>query len=86
MKKTLMCATAAAALAGTGLVAQADDGWYGRADIGQVVDGNVDHDAPTNVPFTLAGDSAPDDLVLGSLGVGYAFDSGFRLESTLSYK
>ena len=40
----------------------------------------------TNVPFTLAGDSAPDDLILGSLGVGYAFDSGFRLESTLSYK
>ena len=36
MKKTLMCATAVTALAGSSLVAQAEDGWYGRADIGIV--------------------------------------------------
>ena len=53
MKKTLMCATAAAALAGTGLVAQAEDGWYGRADIGFVMDGRLDHDAESNVIFKI---------------------------------
>ncbi|MEO1188907.1 MAG: hypothetical protein AAFW60_07535 [Pseudomonadota bacterium] len=57
MKKTLMCATAAAALAGTGFVAQAEDGWYGRADIGQVFQIVLDHDAEAGIPYTLAGDS-----------------------------
>ena len=81
MKKTLMCATAVAAFAGTGFVAQADDGWYGRADVGIITNaGDLDHDAETNVPFTVAGDSKVEDGLLGGLGLGYAFDNGFRLE------
>ena len=86
MKKTLMCATAAAALAGTGFIAQADDGWYGRADLGAVYDGKFDHDAEAGVPFTLGGDSEPDDALLGSLGVGYGFGNGVRLETALTYR
>ncbi|MEL6725439.1 MAG: outer membrane beta-barrel protein, partial [Pseudomonadota bacterium] len=85
MKKTLMCATAAAAFAGTGFVAQADDGWYGRADVGVITDANTfDHDAEAGIPFTLGGDSEVEDGYLGSLGFGYAFDNGFRLEAALT--
>ena len=86
MKKTLMCATAAAALAGTGFVAQADDGWYGRADVGFVFDGRLDHDAENNVLNTLGGDSFTEDLTLFSVGLGYGFDNGFRLETALSHR
>ena len=86
MKKTLMCATAVTALASTSLFAQADDGWYGRADIGGVYTGNLDHDAEPGIPFTLGGDSDPEDVYLGSIGLGYGFDNGFRLETGLTYK
>ena len=86
MKKTLMCATAVMAFAGVSFKAQAEDGWYGRADIGATPQGNLDHDAEPGVPFTLGGDSEPDEVYLGSLGAGYKFGNGFRLESTLTYK
>ncbi|NQY98164.1 MAG: porin family protein, partial [Henriciella sp.] len=84
MKKTLMCATAAAALAATGFVAQAEDGWYGRADVGYVFDGLMDHDAENNVLYTLGDNSDPNDAVLYGLGLGYGFDNGFRLETAIS--
>ena len=44
MKKTLMCATAAAAFASAGFVAHAEDGWYARADATFGFDGKLDHD------------------------------------------
>ncbi|NQY14966.1 MAG: porin family protein, partial [Henriciella sp.] len=87
MKKTLMCATAVTALAGSSLVAQAEDGWYGRADIGIVGESSkLDHDAEAGIPFTLGGNSEVDNGLLGSLGVGYAFGNGFRLETALTHR
>ena len=71
MKKTLMCATAAAAMASAGFVAQAEDGWYGRADVGYVFDGKLDHDAEANSLGSMGGDAEPDGLINGDLGLGY---------------
>ena len=87
MKKTLMCATAAAAFASAGFMAHAEDGWYARGDLGWVVDGTLDHDAPTDVLYTLGSDSdTSEDVVLGGLGLGYGFDNGFRLETALTHR
>ncbi|WP_233356196.1 outer membrane protein, partial [Henriciella aquimarina] len=87
MKKTLMCATAAAALASAGNVAVAQDGWYGRADLGYTFEGTLDHDPESNAPYTLGGDSDLSDGLGGvQLGLGYGFDNGFRLETTFGYR
>ncbi|MCH2457955.1 MAG: outer membrane beta-barrel protein, partial [Henriciella sp.] len=88
MKRTLMCATAAAALASAMSVANAQDGWYGRADLGYSFDGELDSDPPTNAPFALGGDQELDgDGLLGAqIGLGYGFGNGFRLESTFGYR
>ncbi|MEM8617641.1 MAG: outer membrane beta-barrel protein, partial [Pseudomonadota bacterium] len=86
MKKTLMCATAAAAMASAGFVAQAEEGWYGRADVGAVVDGIVDHDAPDDVLNSLGGNSEPNSMYTGGVGFGYGFDNGFRLEAGLTHR
>ena len=53
MKKTLMCASAVMAFAGLSFTAQAEDGWYGRADIGSTPEGTLDHDAEPGIPYTL---------------------------------
>ena len=88
MKRTLMCATAAAALASAMSVANAQDGWYGRADLGYSFDGELDSDPPTNVPLTLGGTQELDgDGLLGAqIGLGYGFGNGFRLETTFGYR
>ena len=87
MKKTLMCATAAAALASAGSVANAQDGWYGRADLGYSFDGTLDHDAEADSLYSLGGDSDIDGGLAGAhLGLGYGFDNGFRLETTFGYR
>ncbi|MBR9835796.1 MAG: porin family protein, partial [Alphaproteobacteria bacterium] len=86
MKKTLLCATAVAAFASAGLVAQAEEGWYGRADVGYVFSGKLDHDPERDVLHTMGGDSDSDEMWLGDLGLGYGFDNGFRLEGVVDYR
>ena len=87
MKKTLMCATAAAAFASAGFVAHAEDGWYARADATYTFDGRMDHDvAVQDTLGALAGDSDYGDMFGGGLGLGYGFDNGFRLETALGYR
>jgi len=81
MKKTLMCATAAAAFASAGLTAQAE-GWYGRTDLQYTFDGRLDHDPATaNVNGSLGGDSDASELVGLDIGLGYGFDNGLRFET-----
>ena len=87
MKRTLMCATAAAAMASALTVANAQDGWYGRADLGYAFEGSLDTDPPKNEPLAYGGDSdIGDGLYSAQVGLGYGFDNGFRLESTLGYR
>ena len=89
MKKTLMCATAAAALVSVGAIANAQDdepGWYTRADIGYTFAGNLDHDPEPGIPGSLAGDSTTDNLLGGWLGAGYDFGNDFRFEITGGYR
>ncbi|HAY05201.1 MAG TPA: outer membrane beta-barrel protein, partial [Hyphomonas sp.] len=85
MKKTLMCATAAAAFASAGLTAHAE-GWYSRADLQYTFDGRLDHDAKDNVNGKLAGDSDASELLGGSLGLGYGFDNGLRFEGVFGVR
>ena len=81
-----MCATAAAAMASAMTVANAQDGWYGRADLGYTFDGTLDSDAERNSPLSLGGDQSVEDGFGAQLGLGYGFDNGFRLESTVGYR
>ena len=85
MKKTLMCATAAAAFASAGLPAHAE-GWYSRADLQYTFDGRVDHDATGNQNGKLAGDSDASELLGAQGGFGYAYDNGLRLEGVIGYR
>ncbi|HVK80922.1 MAG TPA: OmpA family protein [Verrucomicrobiae bacterium] len=71
----------AALLAGAGGVAHATEGWYGRADIGHSVDGSFEGDY---VSDELTTDFENDWL--GALGLGYAFQNGFRAEGELAYR
>src|SRR3990167_1139547 len=85
MKKTLMCATAAAAFASAGLTAHAE-GWYSRADLQYTFDGRVDHDPTTSAAGTMAGDSDASELFGGDIGLGYGYDNGLRLEGVIGYR
>ncbi|WP_135210712.1 OmpA family protein [Vitreimonas flagellata] len=71
----------AAVMAGASGAAHATEGWYGRADVGysleSTVDGNVDGE-------DFSGDLENDWM--GALGLGYAFDNGFRTEGELAYR
>jgi OOP family OmpA-OmpF porin len=69
----------AALMAGTAGVANATEGWYGRADIGWSFDGTQDLDAAA-VEGTLQHDWTE------HLGLGYAFSNGFRLEGELGHR
>ncbi|WP_158587762.1 outer membrane protein, partial [Henriciella mobilis] len=87
MKRTLMCATAAAAMASAGNVAVAQDGWYGRADLGYTFDGTLDHDAEPGSLYSLGGDSDLDGGLPGiSAGIGYGFENGFRIEGVAGWR
>ena len=86
MKKTLLCATAVAALSSTAMVANAEEGWYGRADLGYGFEGRLDHDPQVVSIGSLGGDSDLDSSILADLGLGYNFSNGFRLESVLDYR
>ena len=86
MKKTLMCATAAAAFASAGFVAHAEDGWYARADATYGFDGKLDHDpAEQDVIGTMGSVSDTDESIGFDLGLGYGFNNGFRLEGVAGY-
>jgi outer membrane protein OmpA-like peptidoglycan-associated protein len=71
-------------MAGTAGVASATEGWYGRADVGWSWDGEIDMGASTSgYPWgtaTLEHDRTQ------HLGLGYAFQNGFRLEGELGHR
>ena len=85
MKKTLMCATAAAAFASVGLSAHAD-GWYSRADLQYSFDGRLDHDAKISGNGVLANDSDTTEVVGADVGLGYSYDNGLRFEGVLGVR
>jgi outer membrane protein OmpA-like peptidoglycan-associated protein len=74
LKRTLALAALMGASAG---VANATEGWYGRADVGYSVDGDLRFFGETN---------ALQDDWMGSAGFGYAFQNGFRAEAELAYR
>jgi outer membrane protein OmpA-like peptidoglycan-associated protein len=77
LKRTLALAALMAGAAGG---AQATEGWYGRADVGYTVDGDLDVEQAAD-KFELEEDW------MGALGFGYAMhNSGWRLEGELSYR
>ena len=53
MNKTLMCATAAAAMMSASQFAHAEDGWYVRGDLEYAFDGTLDYDVVD--PTTIGG-------------------------------
>ncbi|MBC7770545.1 MAG: OmpA family protein [Phycisphaerales bacterium] len=69
----------AALMAGTAGVANATEGWYGRADIGWSFDGNQDAEIAAE-EWTLEHDWTQ------HLGLGYAFSNGFRAEGELGHR
>jgi outer membrane protein OmpA-like peptidoglycan-associated protein len=75
LKRTLALA---ALLSGAAGVAHPTEGWYGRADVGYSVDGEIEFD--TGPAYDL------DDDWMGALGAGYAFTNGFRLEGEVAYR
>jgi OOP family OmpA-OmpF porin len=78
MHRLLTTAALAALAAGVAQNANATEGWYGRVDGGYSIDGEVDFD--TGASFDL------DDNWMADIGVGYAFQNGFRLDGEYSYR
>jgi opacity protein-like surface antigen len=74
----------AALMAGAAGVANATEGWYGRGDVGYSFDGEIDvNDDYANYTF---GDSTLEHDWSQHLGLGYAFQNGFRLEGELGHR
>ena len=73
----------AALMAGAAGVANATEGWYGRGDIGWSFDGEVEVDASPTYSF---GSSTLEHDWSEHLGLGYAFQNGFRLEGELGHR
>ncbi|MEL7130406.1 MAG: outer membrane beta-barrel protein, partial [Pseudomonadota bacterium] len=86
MKRTLLCATAAAAIVSVTGAANADEGWYVRADFGFSPTGNLDHDPAVDVVGTLQGDASVEENFGGWVGAGYDFGQNVRLETTFGYR
>ena len=87
MKKTLLCATAAAALASVSSVAHADEGWYVHVDVGATIAAGFNFEATINSPSGIDGSGdAFDDTSINNIsltygsGIGYEFGQGVRLE------
>lgn len=74
----------AALLAGVSGVANATEGWYGRADLGYSFEGSSDHTENGGVGFDFDIDHETDWSQ--HLGLGYAFSNGFRLEGELGHR
>jgi OmpA-OmpF porin, OOP family len=83
-----MCATAAATMVSAGATAYAQDGWYGTAKAGVIVDGLQDVDfvggGPINGALDVAADTAVEPVF--GVGLGYGFDGGIRVEGALGYR
>jgi outer membrane protein OmpA-like peptidoglycan-associated protein len=78
--KKLMSTLAVAALMSTAAgAAHATEGWYGRADVGYSIDGQLDVDQSSE-------DIGLDNDWMESIGVGYAFSHGFRVEGEFSHR
>ncbi len=73
--KTLLLATL---LSGASTAAMATEGWYGRADVGWSVDGALDVGSGDDLDF--------EDDWSQHLGLGYAYQNGFRLEAELAHR
>ncbi len=83
MRKLLSTLVAAALLAGLSGGAQAMEGWYGRADVGYSVDGQVDGSFSNGE--TTRGQSADlDDGWMADIGIGHAYGNGVRAELELA--
>ncbi|MCF8508100.1 MAG: outer membrane beta-barrel protein, partial [Hyphomonadaceae bacterium] len=88
MRKALLCATAAATMVSAGATAYAQEGWYGTAKVGAIVDGLQDVDFAGGGSSNGALDVTADpevDAVFG-LGIGYGFGGGLRVEGALGYR
>jgi OmpA-OmpF porin, OOP family len=70
----------AAIMAGAAGAAQATEGWYGRADIGYSIDGDVSFSSPVDEDVSFEEDW------MESIGAGYALDNGLRLEFELAHR
>ena len=75
MKTKFLAATALAAALALPAMASAQEGWYGRADVGYAPSGTLDIAAPVAGP-TGEGELAADWAQ--GLGLGYAFGNGVR--------
>jgi OOP family OmpA-OmpF porin len=81
LKRTLALA---ALVAGASSAAHATEGWYGRGDVGYSFDGETDLGNSTSTyPW---GDSTLEHDWSQHLGLGYAFENGFRLEGELGHR
>jgi outer membrane protein OmpA-like peptidoglycan-associated protein len=74
----------AAILAGASGAAHATEGWYGRADVGWSFEGEADFGPSPG--FGGWGDATMDHDLSEHLGLGYAFQNGFRLEGELGHR
>jgi len=81
MKKVVLTGATVLAAMMVASPALADEGWYGRADVGYSFDGELDL---PNTP-TLRGADLDEDWTQ-SLGLGYEFDSNVRLEGELAHR
>jgi len=79
LKRTLVLAVL---MAGASGVANATEGWYGRADVGWSFDGESDFDETGFGQYTIG----MDHDWTQHLGLGYAFQGGFRLEAELGHR
>ena len=68
----------AALLTGTATAANATEGWYGRADVGYSIGGGLDVDGGDTLDFKNDWSE--------HVGLGYAFQNGFRLEGEPSHR
>ncbi len=88
MKNKLKRALALAALmasAGGISAANATEGWYGRGDVGWSFDGEIDLGADSPGGYNWGNSTLEHDWTQ-HLGLGYAFQNGFRLEGELGHR
>ncbi len=88
MKNVLRGATAlAAAMIAAPISAQAEEGWYGRADVGYGFDDSLDLSGPTINPAPSLNSAAEFDADWTQhLGLGYGFGKGLRLEGEFAHR
>ncbi len=75
-KRVTKTVALAALMAGGAGAANATEGWYGRVDLGYSLDGETE----------VAGAQTLESDVSQGLGMGYAFDNGFRFEGEVSHR